>query len=316
MSSDPANPDRCLLALKVDVDTYEGARTRVPRLLALFRELGVQASFFFCYGPDNSGKAIWNIFKRRGFLKKMIRTGALRVYGLKTALSGTLLPAPLIGQRLGELLLKVEEDGHEVGLHGWDHRLWQDRLLELPREIIEKELQQAVEAHERIFGKPPRSFAAPGWAVDSCSLRELERYSFLYTSSTRFGKPFFPIVDGKSLATLEIPSTVLCPEEIIVTSKSKNLFPEEISGEEILVYPAHAEVEGGDLLDDFGEWIRRSLSRGARCVTLEELARQILDDGSELSKREITTVEIPGRAGIVSTGYPESVGEMFKITSR
>jgi len=63
-------------SLKVDVDTHDGMRDGVPRLLDAFGRFGVKATFFLAFGPDNSGKAIWNLFRRKGFLKKMLRTGA------------------------------------------------------------------------------------------------------------------------------------------------------------------------------------------------------------------------------------------------
>ena len=68
------------LALKVDVDTYEGMREGVPNFLRLFKELGIRASFFIPFGPDESGKAIFRVFKKKGFLRKMFRTNALKLY--------------------------------------------------------------------------------------------------------------------------------------------------------------------------------------------------------------------------------------------
>ena len=61
------------LALKVDVDTYEGMRDGVPQLLGLLRSLKITASFFIPFGPDESGKAVFRVFKKKGFLKKMFR---------------------------------------------------------------------------------------------------------------------------------------------------------------------------------------------------------------------------------------------------
>ena len=81
------------IALKVDVDTYVGTRDGVPQLLEILERFGIKATFYFSLGPDNSGKAIRRLF-RKGFLKKMIRTRAPSMYGLRTMLYGTILPAP------------------------------------------------------------------------------------------------------------------------------------------------------------------------------------------------------------------------------
>ena len=120
------------VALKVDVDTYAGTRDGVPCLLADMARFGVKATFYFSMGPDNSGKAIRRIFTRPGFLKKMLRTRAPAAYGIKTMLYGTLLPAPMIAESFPHLLRKTEQQGHEVGIHCWDHVKWHDYLPWFP----------------------------------------------------------------------------------------------------------------------------------------------------------------------------------------
>src|SRR5258708_30708895 len=87
------------VALKIDVDTFRGTRDGVPALLADLAAAGVRASFFFTLGPDNSGRAVLRVFRKRGFLGKMLRTNAARMYGWRTALYGPLLPAPELRRR-------------------------------------------------------------------------------------------------------------------------------------------------------------------------------------------------------------------------
>src|ERR671923_2601801 len=131
------------LAIKVDVDTWIGLKEGIPNLLALFQRYAVPASFFIAFGPDNSGKAIRRIFKR-GFLSKMWRTNAVRIYGLKTLLCGTLLPPPVIGDMAPELLRALVGEGHELGIHGDDHVLWQERLQALGKADIAHEIERAI----------------------------------------------------------------------------------------------------------------------------------------------------------------------------
>ena len=54
--------ERCLedtrIGLKVDVDTLRGTREGVPRLAALFKKHGVEATFYFSVGPDHTGRAM------------------------------------------------------------------------------------------------------------------------------------------------------------------------------------------------------------------------------------------------------------------
>ena len=83
----------------MDCDTFEGTRDGIPRLLKMFAERSIRATFFFTLGPDRSGVALRRIFTRPGFLAKIIRSRAASLYPVRTMLSGTLLPAPLIGAR-------------------------------------------------------------------------------------------------------------------------------------------------------------------------------------------------------------------------
>ena len=71
------------IAIKIDVDTKRGYDEGVPRMLDVFKQENIKATFFFSMGTDNSGKAIRRIF-RKGFLTKMLRTKAPSTYGFKT----------------------------------------------------------------------------------------------------------------------------------------------------------------------------------------------------------------------------------------
>src|SRR3990172_7258883 len=114
-----------VLGLKIDVCTFDGLRVGVPALLALLDRHGVRATFFVALGPDTTGRAILRIL-RPGFLAKMRRTRAVATYGIRTILSGTLLPPRHAGRRLAPLLRQVVVAGHELAVHGYDHRRWQD----------------------------------------------------------------------------------------------------------------------------------------------------------------------------------------------
>src|SRR5271167_3819645 len=92
------------VALKVDVDTHQGLGEGVPRLAKLLAAEGISATFFVAMGPDNSGRAIWRAFRNPGFISKMWRTRAASMYGLRTILSGTILPARPIALAFPQVL--------------------------------------------------------------------------------------------------------------------------------------------------------------------------------------------------------------------
>src|SRR5262249_16050752 len=145
----------------------------------------------------------------------MWKSGAGSLYGFPTALYGTLLPAPMIGERCAAEIRSVAEAGHETGVHAWDHVGWHDKLDRLPDEKIREQIGLAHAAYERIFGRSRQASAAAGWMVNARSLALEAERSLLFTSNTRLGRPFFPIIDGKPSRTLEIPTTLPTLDETL-----------------------------------------------------------------------------------------------------
>jgi len=203
------------VALKVDCDTLEGTREGVPRLVEILGARGIVATFYFTLGPDRSGVAIRRIFTRRGFLSKMIRSRAPALYGWRTMLYGTLLPAPRIGARGEEALRGASRAGHETGVHGWDHVGWHDGLDRMSREEVARDSGAAHAEYLRIFGVPARTSAAPGWTAGARSLEVQEERALLFASDTRGGAPFFPRAGGRTFRTLEVPTTLPTLDETL-----------------------------------------------------------------------------------------------------
>src|ERR1700675_834487 len=103
------------IALKVDVDTHQGLGAGVPRLMRALSEMEVSATFLVAMGPDNAGRAIVRVVRNPGFLKKMRRTRAVAMYGMRTVLSGTLLPPRPIALAFPCLMRDLARAGFEVG---------------------------------------------------------------------------------------------------------------------------------------------------------------------------------------------------------
>jgi undecaprenyl phosphate-alpha-L-ara4FN deformylase len=293
------------VAIKVDVDTWIGLKEGVPRLLALFRQHAVPASFFIAFGPDNSGKALRRIFKP-GFLHKMWRTNAVRLYGMRTLLRGTLLPAPIIGDMAPELLQAVLDDGHELGIHGYDHVLWQDHLHCLGEAGIAGEIDRAVASYIKTLKIPPQGFAALGWQATDASLAVQDRHGFLYCSDTRGAFPFLPMVQGRTYQTLQIPTTLPTLDEVLGLDdmqgdRVNGAFLSRLRPDRLNVHTIHAEVEGRAHLDPLTWFLGHLAVRGATYVRLCDVAKALLDQGSDrLPRAAIRFRPVPGRAGPVA----------------
>lgn len=288
------------LGLRVDVDTRIGLSEGVPRLLDVLRRYCVRASFFVSFGPDNSGKALRRAW-RPSFLLKMLRTNPFRLYGARTLLSGMFLPSRPIGEGEPELLRAIRAEGHELGIHGYDHVYWQDHVESMAEREIEAELSKAKVAYERVLGVCPVSSAAPGWRCTLATLVVQERLGLLYASDVRGVSPFFPVHDGRRFKTLQIPTTLPTLDELLGRERRMNELLLSSLRRGVNVHTVHAEVEGRPYLHLFEEFLKEILKRGIQVLRLGDVAEIVLNKGhNEIRQMSIERQKIPGRSGWVA----------------
>ena len=302
--------ERTRIGLKVDVDTLRGTREGVPRLMALLGKLGMDATFYFSVGPDNTGRAMRRVF-RKGFAQKVARTSVLKHYGLKTLLYGVLLPGPDIGRRAGAVMRSVHDAGFEVGLHTYDHVRWQDYVAGATAAWTRAEFERGLDAFERVFGFPPQSHAAAGWQINAHGL-ELEReYGLHFASDTRGGAPFFPVLAQGISTCPQLPTTLPTFDEILgldgvdESSIADAVFRRSAAAadaaldETLQVFTLHAELEGMRLLDAFESLLLKWRESGAsimRMAKIHELAMR-----RPLPARAVVLGEVAGRSGLLAT---------------
>ena len=296
------------LALKIDVDTDRGTREGVPHLVADCREFGAPACFLFSLGPDNTGKAISRVF-RPGFLKKVGRTSVVQLYGLRTLLNGTLLPAPHIGRRNETGLKSVRDAGYETGIHCHDHYRWQDHLDTMTLAEIRAEFAAARDEFRRLYGVEAHTAGAAGWQSNARSRQVYDEAGLLYASDTRGASPFFPRIDGQTFRTLEIPSTLPTFDELM----GRPEYPEErivahylslLREDRPNVFTLHAEIEGMGKRGLYRALLRACADRGVQFIRLDDLARELLARRDTIPVCEQQQAEIDGRSGRVAVQGP------------
>jgi peptidoglycan/xylan/chitin deacetylase (PgdA/CDA1 family) len=293
------------LSLRVDVDTLEGSIKGIPALLRMLDRHGMQASFYFSLGPDSSGKAIRRIF-RKGFLAKMRRTqGPGKLYSLKTMMYGVLLPAPIIHKRAAAEMRAAREAGHEVAIHGWDHVQYHDLLDRKSRAWLQDWFDRAHGAFAEVFGEPARGAVSPAWRCNETTLEIQEAFGLDYAGDCRGTEPFYPILKGRTLETLQIPTTLPTLDEMLgldgLQGRDVNERLFQLIREDALnVYALHTEVEGGALASVFDAFLAGLKDREVRILTHAQWLPELLQQ--DLPAREITRREIPGRPGWVSWG--------------
>ena len=302
------------IGLKVDVDTLRGTREGVPRLTALFKNLGVDATFYFSVGPDHTGRAMRRVF-RKGFAQKVARTSVLKHYGLKTLLYGVLLPGPDIGREAGTVMRSVHERGFEVGLHTFDHVRWQDYVAGASEAWTRIEFERGMQAFQQVFGFFPQSHAAAGWQINAHAL-ELEReYGLRYASDTRGRSPFWPMLGGTRSTCPQLPTTLPTFDELLGRDGIEEATLAEAvfklseknaatSAHGLQVFTLHAELEGMLLLNSFEALLRQWQAAGVvltRMARIHELALQ-----TPLPDQTVIMGEVPGRSGLLAVQPPNA----------
>jgi undecaprenyl phosphate-alpha-L-ara4FN deformylase len=292
--------DLVRVGLRIDVDTFRGTQEGVPNLLKILAEHRVQGTFFFSVGPDNMGRHIWRLF-RPEFLRKMWRTKASKLYGWDILLKGTLWGGPLIGKRLGHVFKTTAGEGHELGLHAWDHYRWQTHIERMAGKEVYRDLIQGFEMIREFTGTSPVCSAAPSWRITEQALLEKAKLPFRYNSDCRGTSIFYPVVKGKVLPQPQIPVTFPTYDELLdrdgVTQERYNqslisfMKPESLN-----VLTIHAEVEGISCLGLFREFLQQLRVRGGDLVPLG----QLLPPADQIAEAVIGRQRVEGREGWLS----------------
>ncbi|MCZ6569148.1 MAG: polysaccharide deacetylase family protein [Deltaproteobacteria bacterium] len=120
-----------------------------------------------------------------------------------------------------DLIRRIRDAGHEIGIHGWDHR----SVKELGREEFEASLDKALDAVQSVTGEPVKGFRAAAFSLDQTNAWGydvlLDR-GFRYDASLA---PFYGWLYGEPMANdrvhrrrapsgrelLEIPLSVVGP---------------------------------------------------------------------------------------------------------
>jgi undecaprenyl phosphate-alpha-L-ara4FN deformylase len=262
------------VGLRVDVDTFRGTRDGLPRLLGILGAHGVRATVFVTVGPDNMGRHVWRLL-RPAFLRKMLRSNAGSLYGWDILLRGALWPGREIGRRLGNVIRRTADAGHEVGFHAWDHHAWQTHLDEMDGATIRRSLSRGVETLASILGHPPRCSAVAGWRCDERVLLAKNAFDFDYNSDCRGHGVFRPLVDGTVCAP-QVPVTLPTYDEVIGTdgidheNYNARLLALVAPGR-LNVLAVHAEVEGIACAPLFESFLHDAADRGVSFCPLREL---------------------------------------------
>ncbi len=277
------------IALKIDVDTYRGTLHGVPALVGLLQKYDAGATFFFSFGPDQSG-----CDERANSLS--------RYYGLATRLYGRVLPGPNIGIRCAESMRLARDAGFEVGIHAWNRARWERNVQTADNRWIEGEMAKACAKFEELFSDAPKAHAAAGWRMNRHALRLTQRLGFSYASDCRGSHPFIPVIDGELVACPQLPTTLPTLDELLVLEPRYS--PEQavdriaqlanaIAGDHVVTM--RAELEGMKFIDALERLLDAWKNSDHLLVPLRDI-RSTIDPGA-LPRHTVSLENTPGRNG-------------------
>ena len=288
------------IVLKIDVDTLRGTREGVPNLARIFDRHQARATFLFSLGPDHTGWALRRVF-RPGFLKKVSRTSVVEHYGVKQLMYGVLLPGPDIGRRAAADMRAIHEAGFECGIHTWDHVYWQDNVRGRDADWTAREMQKSYERFAQIFGAPPVTHGAAGWQMNEAAFARIDAWSMRYASDGRGHSPYRPVVDGRALNHVQMPTTLPTLDEVLgvdgidTDTVAAAILARTEGNPHDQVFTLHAELEGQKLAPVFEQLLEGWRAQGHSFATMGDYHAAL--DRETLPSYPVTWGEIAGRSG-------------------
>jgi len=230
-------------------------------LLALF---GTRASFFLAFGPEDPERSGW-----------------------RSRLAGAFRPGRPVALDHADLVRRIVDEGHEVGVR--------TRVHELDEAAIREQLELAFAAYERVLGVAPRAAAAPAWHATAASLKAQDGLGLRYASDMCDAQPHRPVLDGYASSTLQIPSNRPCLLEVLPHPPERpGHWVDALLGadEALRVLPMRAEIEGLAYHEFLHLLLVRLRTSGLRTVTLADVAEPLLalDPGRACTEAERATV--------------------------
>ena len=295
------------VAIRVDVCIRKASGDQLIRVVRRLAEVGAPATPCVSTGRDRSGQAAGRLLRDPAFMSRAWRMGALRTYGLRTALSGTLLPArSIVSESTWERISRWAQQGHEVALHGHDHRAWQDGIHQWSAERVAASFVASKAVFER-FDIPVVGTAAPAWSTSPVALEIQDGLGLRWASDLRGRGPCRIRLPGASrpLATPQVSVNLPTLDELVadrsVSDPSRRLLDalettRFDSNSDPIVYAAHPEVDGGRSFGAFSEFVDELRRSGARFSTLGDCF-----EGASLPERELKYAACRGRAFRVAT---------------
>ncbi|SHK60772.1 polysaccharide deacetylase family protein [Desulforamulus aeronauticus] len=144
----------------------------------------------------------------------------------KYALPATFFTPAKIVEENPALLKQIDQAGHEIGHHGYQH----ERFVDLTRDEQKAIILRSQDIFQQIIGKKARGYRTPSgdWSRETAGL--LHELGFLYSSSMRGDdRPYRTVIDGQVTDFIEMAPKWDLDDFV---QFGYNLFPAEPAGQD------------------------------------------------------------------------------------
>lgn len=258
------------ICIRVDIDTHNGLKKGIPKILDILKKYSISATFYCVMGSDTMGQHIKR-FKNPEYWKRIFKINPIKFiknYNIKSFFYGTILKGPQVVEGNEKILNEIINKGHQLGIHGYNHCEWADNIYSASSEWIREDIEKAYLKFHEILKFYPETFAAPNWRSNEKVFKVEEEFNFKFVSDMRGYSPFYPDVNCKKFKILQIPATLPCFHEVRQNGLNEkqiiNRIIKNINENEYGIFTIHDWYEGcicSEMLDSFlGECIIKGLS--------------------------------------------------------
>jgi undecaprenyl phosphate-alpha-L-ara4FN deformylase len=191
-------------AIRIDVDSARDIKL-LPELLDLLHALDVKATLFITTGPDRVALNVFKYVARPRNALRFVKSKPLR-YGFES-FNGILRQVSVEAAR-PEVLRRAINEGHELGLHGYDHFTWVTTLQQRDEAEVQALITKGLKALQAAAQAEIRGFASPGFIVTHGLMQAIDTLGFEYSSDIKTCQPvepFYPQTEAAKSSVLQVP---------------------------------------------------------------------------------------------------------------
>jgi peptidoglycan/xylan/chitin deacetylase (PgdA/CDA1 family) len=289
------------LALRIDVDTAAGMRDGVPFMLDALERYDMYATFFITGKECGRGAFLrrWRDPHYRARYRKLGLPKLARFAWRSLCAGGRVMSS------CPEVIQRIEQDGHELGLHGFDHGWWADHVWTADARELEEEMERAYLASTEVTMSTLLPWASPAWRTTEHVVKHVQKFGVQYLAEAWGREPFVTVVADGEIPLVHLPITLPGFEGLVFQDGLEPVDAIEAVLDAIGNRPSaamcmHGYFEGILQRDLFTGFLEGCKSRGLATVTFAHAADRFAGSLDQLPRCRLDRAGIPGYAGQVS----------------